>query len=142
MHRFLSVAALFAALALTSCASIVSDSTYPVTITSSPENLPIKIENEKGQVLHTGQTPMTVTLKAGDGWFSGATYYAVGPKGGKVMIDSGVDGWYWGNLLFGGVIGFLIVDPNTGAMYDLPELVYLNQQPIDISDVDPEKLRQ
>jgi hypothetical protein len=30
-----------------------------------------------------------------------------------------VDGWYFGNLLFGGLIGLLIVDPATGAMYKL-----------------------
>jgi len=140
MNRFFSAAALLVALALTSCASIVSDSSYPVTITSSPEGVPIKVQNDKQQTLHTGVTPMTVTLKAGDGWFSGATYYAVGPKGGRVMIDSGLDGWYFGNILFGGLIGFIGVDPATGAMFDLPELVYLNQQPIDISNVDPAKL--
>lgn len=30
-----------------------------------------------------------------------------------------MDGWYFGNILFGGLIGFLIVDPATGAMYTL-----------------------
>jgi hypothetical protein len=35
-----------------------------------------------------------------------------------------VSGWYFGNLLFGGVIGMLIVDPLTGAMYNLtPEKI-------------------
>lgn len=28
-----------------------------------------------------------------------------------------MNGWYFGNLLLGGVIGMLIVDPATGAMY-------------------------
>ena len=30
-----------------------------------------------------------------------------------------VSGWYFGNLVFGGLIGMLIVDPLTGAMYNL-----------------------
>lgn len=28
-----------------------------------------------------------------------------------------MNGWYFGNLLLGGAIGMLIVDPITGAMY-------------------------
>jgi len=38
-------------------------------------------------------------------------------------INSSVDGWYFGNILVGGLIGMLIVDPATGAMYNLPERV-------------------
>jgi len=30
-----------------------------------------------------------------------------------------LNGWYIGNLLFGGLIGLLIVDPLTGAMWTL-----------------------
>jgi len=31
-----------------------------------------------------------------------------------------LSGWYWGNILFGGLIGVLIVDPITGKMWKLP----------------------
>ena len=34
---------------------------------------------------------------------------------------STMDGWFIGNLLFGGIIGVLIVDPITGAMWKLPK---------------------
>ena len=34
-------------------------------------------------------------------------------------IQSSLDGWYWGNILVGGLIGMLIVDPITGAMYEI-----------------------
>lgn len=30
-----------------------------------------------------------------------------------------LSGWYLGNVVFGGLIGLLIVDPLTGAMYNL-----------------------
>jgi hypothetical protein len=36
-----------------------------------------------------------------------------------VPIDFKLDGWYIGNIIFGGLIGFLIVDPATGAMWKL-----------------------
>ena len=38
-----------------------------------------------------------------------------------VEIQSTIDGWYFGNILFGGLLGMLIVDPATGAMFKLPE---------------------
>lgn len=36
-----------------------------------------------------------------------------------VTVDTKVGGWYVGNILFGGLIGLLIVDPATGAMWTL-----------------------
>lgn len=42
-----------------------------------------------------------------------------------------LSGWYFGNLVFGGLIGMLIVDPLTGAMYNLkPEKI---EQPLTAS---------
>ncbi|MDA8868601.1 hypothetical protein N9H91_02170 [Pseudomonadales bacterium] len=41
----------------------------------------------------------------------------------EYTLNSSVDGWYFGNLLLGGLIGMLIVDPITGAMYNLPARV-------------------
>ncbi len=32
-----------------------------------------------------------------------------------------MNGWYAGNIVFGGLIGILIVDPATGAMWDIKE---------------------
>jgi hypothetical protein len=44
------------------------------------------------------------------------------PSGEKTTLglEPTIDGWYFGNILFGGLIGMLIVDPLTGAMYCLP----------------------
>ena len=35
-------------------------------------------------------------------------------------LESGIDGWYWGNIAIGGLIGMFIVAPLTGAMYRIP----------------------
>ncbi|MBK9107742.1 MAG: hypothetical protein IPM92_05015 [Saprospiraceae bacterium] len=37
----------------------------------------------------------------------------------EVKVDCKIIGWYWGNILFGGLLGILIIDPITGAMYKL-----------------------
>lgn len=107
------------------CSSIVSDSTYPVAITSSPSGASYQITNEDGSVVRSGITPDHVMLKAGAGYFDGETYKISYQKDGytenSAVLNSGIDGWYWGNILFGGLIGMLVVDPITGAMYTLPE---------------------
>ena len=38
-------------------------------------------------------------------------------------ISAELDGWYIGNIVFGGLIGMLIVDPATGAMWRLDDSV-------------------
>ena len=87
------------------CASIVSKSTYPVLITSSPDAAEISISDKKGKTIYNGQTPTTVSLKAGAGYFSGQNYTVTFKKSGyeptTILIDRGVDGWYiLGNLIF------------------------------------------
>lgn len=42
-----------------------------------------------------------------------------GYKTAGVSIRSELSGWYFGNIVFGGLIGMLIVDPATGAMWNL-----------------------
>lgn len=115
----------FAAVLLSGCASIISDSQYPVTMTTQPAGAAFQVRNETGDVIHQGTTPGTVTLKAGDGYFSKAHYTVVFEKEGyhaqTNTITPKVDGWYYANLIFGGLIGMLIIDPATGAMYKLPE---------------------
>ncbi|MBB6340228.1 hypothetical protein HNP49_000378 [Pseudomonas fluvialis] len=121
----LSLPLSLSALLLSGCASIVGDSTYPVAVNSSPAGASFEVRNNSGKVVHTGTTPQTVTLDSGDGYFSGAQYTIAFSKEGhapqEVTVDSSLSGWYWGNILFGGLIGMLIVDPITGAMYKLPE---------------------
>jgi len=44
-------------------------------------------------------------------------------------IEGTMDGWYIGNLLFGGILGFLVIDPATGAMWKLPNIESVNLDP-------------
>lgn len=124
MKKILLATAL-SSLIMSGCASIVSDSNYPVTINSTPTDAQFVIKNEAGVEIQTGRTPSTVTLKSGDGYFSSANYTVILKKDGfdekTITIKSTMDGWYWGNILFGGVIGMLIIDPATGSMWKLPE---------------------
>lgn len=124
VNSFVSVFLSIALLA--GCASIVSKSMYPVNINSSPEGAEITITDEAGNNVYTGQTPTTVTLKTKRGYFKGKNYTVTFKKTGydshSAVISRKTDGWYiYGNLLFGGLIGWLIIDPATGAMWKLKE---------------------
>ena len=114
------------------CASILSKSDYPVTFDSNPSGAEISIVNKKGKEIFKGQTPYTATLPASSGFFSGARYDVTATKEGyheaKGTLSAGMDGWYLGNILFGGLIGIIIVDPATGAMFNLADEFTINLQ--------------
>jgi hypothetical protein len=75
MNRLLKTAILTASISSVGCASIISDSSYPVTINSSPDDAKFTITNvDSGRAVMKGQTPSTLTLKASNGFFDGATY--------------------------------------------------------------------
>jgi hypothetical protein len=128
---FKSLAALVACIFLFSdCASIVSKSTYPLSINSNPTGAKISVTDKTGKEVYLGETPATVLLKAGAGYFAKAEYQVRFTKEGYeervVPVNFKIDGWYFGNLLFGGLIGMLIVDPATGAMWKI-ESEYLKE---------------
>lgn len=130
---FRFVSAILASALVCGCSSIVSKSSYPVVINSNPDAASFEITNRAGQKVESGQTPATVTLKSSSGYFKGEAYTIVLKKPGyqdqTYTINSTVDGWYFGNILFGGLIGMLIVDPATGAMYNLPDRADIPLEP-------------
>ncbi len=106
-----------------SCASIVSRSNWPFYVESDPAGATVTIENKKGREVFKGKTPTVVRLKSGSGFFSKESYVIYYSRPGyedkKVNVECKLNGWYFGNIIFGGAIGLLIVDPATGAMYKL-----------------------
>jgi hypothetical protein len=107
----------------TGCASIVSKSNWPFSVDSNPEGAKVIITNKKGKEVFVGKTPAAMKLKSGAGFFSKESYSVElimnGYESKKINVECKVNGWYFGNFLIGGLIGLLIVDPATGAMYKL-----------------------
>lgn len=108
-----------------SCASIVSHSRWPVAINSVPVGATVSITNRGGKEVFNGPTPAATYLASGAGFFRRESYTLTFSKPGfnpqTLPLTTSVNGWYFGNLLFGGAIGMLIVDPATGAMYRLDQ---------------------
>jgi hypothetical protein len=93
------------------CATIVSGKTQDVMIRSNPPGATVKIDE-----IVSGTTPMVANLirkKRHAISISKSGYQEV-----SHATTRGFNGWYLGNLIFGGIIG-LIVDPISGAMYDV-----------------------
>ena len=135
LHRILTcgvVAAL--CLTLAGCASIITGSHKKVTFKSTPEGATVTIVDKKGKTVAEGITPFTTKLRKGGPYFAGRRYTVQFAKEGyfdsKVELKSTMNGWYLGNLVFGGLLGLIIVDPLTGAVYTLPKEVSttLNQK--------------
>lgn len=115
---------------LSGCATIVGDKTQVIPITSSPSDATVLITDEKGVEVFKGNTPTSVVLKKSDGSYWGKKRYVLqiakkGYEKQSIPIVASANGWYmFGNLVFGGLIGWFIVDPYNGAMYSLsPEQV-------------------
>lgn len=123
MKKLLLTSFIALTLGINGCATIVSGSSQTLTFTSVPESATIEIKNRKGIKIHTGQTPATVSLKKGAGYFKPESYQVTFNKAGyqskTIEVTGTLSGWYFGNILFGGLIGILIVDPATGAMFKL-----------------------
>jgi len=120
---------------LSGCASIVGNSSDSVTISSNTDDVEVVIKNRKGLPIYQGYAPTSVSLKKKAGFFSGETYSIFARKNGyktqTIQLDTGLSGWYWGNILLGGLIGMLIVDPATGSMWTFDEdIIYLDMQRI------------
>lgn len=123
-HAALRTTALSLAL-LTGCATIVGDERASLSIKSTPADAQILIIDEAGRTAYRGRTPDQVPLRKNDGHYWGGKQFTVAiSKRGyltqRIEVDTHPNALYLGgNLLFGGIIGWLVVDPISGKMYDL-----------------------
>lgn len=115
---------------LVGCATIMGTPTHLMPISSTPSDANIVIIDEKGTEVFKGTTPTSVTLPKSDGSYWGGKSFTVqiskpGYDTQKIPVKANANGWYiGGNLVFGGLIGWLIVDPLSGNMYSLsPETI-------------------
>lgn len=109
----------------TGCASIVSRSHYNIPVRSNVEGTLVTVRDRQGNICASRQTPTDITLRSGSGFFSRGQYTFTFEKDGYYgdvqKRTARMDGWYWGNLIFGGLLGLVIIDPATGAMFKLDE---------------------
>jgi hypothetical protein len=105
------------------CASIVHGGNRLITINSDPAGAKASISKAGGEVVSVQTTPCTVSLDPKRGYFKGQSYTLklelAGYQTAEVGLRPTLSGWYFGNLLFGGLIGMIAVDPVTGSMWNI-----------------------
>lgn len=124
--KFRSLALGLAALSVTlttGCATIVHGGPRTLPVASSPPGATVSIYDRAGKQVSRQTTPFIATLPSKYRYFGGQSYRLVFEMAGyqktEVQVRPKVSGWYWGNLAFGGLLGMLVIDPATGAMYNL-----------------------
>jgi hypothetical protein len=124
MLKQLSVAAIVGACtAVVGCATIVHSGPRAISVASTPAGAKVSIYDRSNALVETNTTPFIAQLPTKYKYFSGQAYRLVfempAYATAEVRLESKVSGWYLGNLVFGGLLGMLVVDPLTGAMYNL-----------------------
>lgn len=119
-----------AALALTGCASITGNKVQPLTVTTTYDNKEIAgvsctLSNDAGNWAVT--TPGTATVN------KSTAALVINCKQdtliGNSSLESSANLNVWGNILAGGVIGY-VVDRQTGAGFDYPSTVAIDLRPV------------
>ena len=116
-------AALVAVLFLTGCATLVNGTHETLQIRTEPDGVSFSVRDEDGREVASGQTPAAVTVSRSSGFFQPARYELYLTKSGYIPkttpISTRIDAWWWIDwLLF---VPGLLVDPFTGAMWDLED---------------------
>jgi hypothetical protein len=100
-----------AAMGLSACASIVNGSKQDVSIKATPSDATIWVDGEQ-----VGTGSADIQLKRGKEHV--VEVKKSGYRTAKVTTDKSLSGWFWGNILCGGIPGGA-VDLITGSAYDV-----------------------
>jgi hypothetical protein len=116
MRKTIISCSLALTLLMSSCATIISGSKQNVKFDSNPGAASIFIDE-----VEVGKTPFEIKLARKSE--HSVMIKLEGYQTYQTKLTKKFNAWYVGNILFGGLIG-IIVDPITGAMYNLsPEEV-------------------
>lgn len=110
---------------LAGCATInKKEYAQEIQIRSVPSNATVElIDHTSGERKIVGQTPVNISVEKHADYMKARKYSILLSKSGykarEFALESDVNGYYsWGNLLGANIIGWAIVDPATGAMWD------------------------
>ena len=129
LSRSLLICVLVGSLGLVSCATVLQSGPEPVTITSEPPEALVTITNLRTrQLLLRASTPVIAPLARHAGYMQPARYQVAVEKPGYqpyvMLLQAELEKKYFGNFVAGGPLGFLVIDPLTGAMYALPSRIH------------------
>ncbi len=108
------------------CASIIHGTTQDIAVNSNPDGVKVIVKG-----VHMATTPAVIELKRKESTI--LRFEKEGYNSVEVILKRTTDGWVWGNILLGGIIGF-IVDFSNGAAYKLsPEDINVELRKLNLS---------
>jgi hypothetical protein len=112
---------------LSACATLVGGGTSQgVSITSDPDGASFVVKSFSGMQMAAGKTPQTVTLPRKNEYQ--IEFSVPGYRTQSIPLTKGVNGWVFGNFVFGWIPG-LIIDFVTGSANKLePAMVQVALQ--------------
>ncbi len=121
MSRIPSGAALAALLLLSACATLLGGgSSQAVSVRSGEQSAHFVIRSSSGIEVVQGNTPEVVRLPRKNEYQLEFTAPGFQPQ--KIALTKGTNGWIFGNLIVGWIVGFA-VDFATGSAYKLEPAV-------------------
>lgn len=110
--RFLKIMLVFLlCISMTSCATIIHGKKQDIQVTSTPPGAVVRV----GDIATT--TPGEITLDRSKPRYT-LVFEKEGYKPVTVELRRGLDGWLFGNILLGGIIG-IAIDFLTGSAYKI-----------------------
>lgn len=110
------------------CATIISGTDQNLTFDSEPDGATVSVA---GKVV--GKTPMSVQLKKETN--QSLTFEKEGYKTHTTQLATKMDGWFWGNILIGGLLGSTTDGVSGAANEYAPDQYYVSLIPDSTFDI-------
>lgn len=120
------------------CASIISGTDQTMTFNSEPDGATVTVSG-----LVIGKTPLSVQINKGTN--QSLTFEKEGYKKFTTQLSTSMDGWFWGNIVFGGLLGST-TDGVSGAIHEFsPDQYFVTLTPDNghgLSSSKPRKIKE
>lgn len=117
------------------CASIITGTDQTVTFNSEPDGATVTVSG-----LVIGKTPVTVPISKGKN--QSLTFEKEGYKTYTTQLSTSFNGWFWGNIIFGGLLGST-TDGVSGAIHEFsPDQYFVTLTPETSGGVSSSKPRK
>jgi PEGA domain-containing protein len=112
----------------TSCATIISGSTQEVSFNSEPQGVEVTVG---GKVI--GKTPVTLQMDKKSGQM--VEFNLEGYRRQTRSLETRIDGWFWGNIVLGGLFGST-TDGIAGSVHEYsPGQYFVTMAPVNSNSV-------
>ena len=134
----LALAVVALALLGSGCATLTTGHEQALTIHTDPDGATCDASRELKIVASLAATPGQVTLEKASSAID-ISCRKTGHQPMNLRVDSEVQGWTFGNILIGGLVG-LALDAWTGAMHEYPQFITLTLVPEEFANAEEREL--